>query len=203
MAAKINEIIGLQSFELVRDRIGLILTEEIGNQYDLSGNEDLNLTGVWIDRSNPFDSTDTPTINVSMSSYGSEGNQKTSQSTEDLTIYNIDVYCSRESTQNKSGSILSRQQVQRILGICQVILEDSRYKTLDFPPPSLWGIKVRSIQLAPPDPEDNSNISMGRLTLEVRGAVNLKLGTAFPIDIATTRVKIEETDKGLQYIYQS
>lgn len=202
MAAKINEIIGEQPFESIRDRIGLILAEEIANQYLLTGNENLNLTGVWIDRTNPFNFVDAPCINVTMADLQSEQNAKASVSSDETARYNIDVYCSQKSTPNESGSVLSRQQAQKILGIVRVILEDSRYNTLDFPKPSLTGVKANSIQMADANNEDNQNIAMGRLVLEVRGVSGLKLGSTVPLDRNTTEVRLENTTRGLRYIYQ-
>lgn len=61
--AQINTIIPVQNFELIRDRIALILATEINNQFVLSGNEDINCY-VWLERSTPFDKIENPIINV-------------------------------------------------------------------------------------------------------------------------------------------
>ena len=61
--AQIYNIIPVQNFELIRDRIALILATEVNNQFVLSGNEDINCD-VWLERSTPFDKIENPTINV-------------------------------------------------------------------------------------------------------------------------------------------
>lgn len=201
MAAKILEIIGTQPFELIRDRIGLILFEEMQNQFAMSYDEDLELSAVWVDRTNTFDVTDCPVINVSMADL--QAPTKTTESSDETLRYNIDVYCAKQNAGNLSGTIIARKQAQRILGICRVILEDTRYNTLDFPKPSLRGVKVSSIQMADANAEDTQNISMGRLVLEVKAVPGLEFGTSVELAGSDTSVKIEETNLGLKYTYQA
>ena len=65
----INTLIGQQKFELIRDRIAEILSTEIANQATIEGHDlwTENIF-VWLERTAPFDKSELPCINVSMSS---------------------------------------------------------------------------------------------------------------------------------------
>ena len=57
MASIIENIIPNQKFELIRDKIALILFDEIGNQKTLTNNSDLDVK-VFLERFVNFDKTD-------------------------------------------------------------------------------------------------------------------------------------------------
>ena len=75
---KITQAIPPQAFEIIRNRIGLILAEEIDNQSILTYDPDLDLT-VWVERTVPFDKTELPSVNVSLArgSYDSKTYRET------------------------------------------------------------------------------------------------------------------------------
>ena len=63
MASIIDGIIPAQQYETIRDKIGLILYEELVNQFTLTTDEDLNVK-VFVERFVAFDKTDFPCLNV-------------------------------------------------------------------------------------------------------------------------------------------
>ena len=67
MASIISGIIPPQQFEIIRNKIGLILFEEIGNQFVLTADEKINAK-IFVERFIPFDKTDFPCINVLLKS---------------------------------------------------------------------------------------------------------------------------------------
>jgi len=198
MAAIIQNLIPLQNFELIRDRIGSILFDEVKNQSILdSNNPDLDAT-IYSERIIPYSVSETPAINVSFS--GGNYSVQTQIHTDGVYKYFIDVYTSANTEGAERGDKLSLQKLHRLLGICRAILENPQYKTLLFPAPSIERINVSSIDIAEPENKQDSTSSVfGRLTLEVRIPEYVQLLIPNQIDGSDTGVKIELTDEG--YVY--
>lgn len=201
MPALITGIIPSQNFELVRDRIGQILSLEIGNQYTLTGNEDLNAT-VYNDRIVPYDKTDCPAINVSFVS--SNYTSKFVNSVDGSNIYNIDVYCLAPSTATDTADKLANIRLHKLLGICRTILSDPQYRTLLFTAPSMAHVSVRDIKIAAPEAmQDSSAIVMGRLTFMVNCPETVQLLDAPLVASHLTSIKLSDSDKGYYWEYQA
>ena len=79
-------------------------------------------------------------------------------------------------------------------------MEDARYKTLAFAPPSIERTTVKGIAIAEPDnKQDAISGVFGRLTFEVRVPETVDLLQVNIIEGSDTSVKMEETDKGYMY----
>ena len=52
--AVIDHIIGTDNFQAIRDRLAVILLDELGGQYTLTDDSDLNITQIWKERRRPF-----------------------------------------------------------------------------------------------------------------------------------------------------
>jgi hypothetical protein len=192
---RINIEIPQQAFELVRERIGLILKEEISNQV-LYYRPDID-AAIWMERSTAFNDSELqegPQVNVSMDR-GSYDN-KDVNGVDGSYTYNIDVYAQSKTTSAAWGDYNANIIVQKLLGICRYILDNPVYKTLAFTPPFIERVNVGEIRMATPGNLDADNVRMGRLTLNVRVAENEALLTANAIAGYESSVKLYETEKG-------
>lgn len=187
-------IIPSQQFELIRDRIGVILADEFASQHTLTSNNDIDVT-VYNERIFPFDKTDTPCINVVFNS----GNYPSKYSNKADAIYsfNIDCYTMAKTTTADEGGKKSTKNLHKILGICRAILSNSQYRTLLFAPPSLSHVEVTSINIAEPqDKNDATSLMFGRLVFNVHVTESVKLIEAIQFANSKTTVTLSETDKG-------
>jgi hypothetical protein len=200
----ITEIIQPQSFEIVRDRIGRILAEELANQFVLNSN---GIEGqVWIERSVQYDKSELigrkAHVNVCFGE-GSYGNQDQTQS-EGTYKYYIDVYVNEKSNDTDRADVRASVKLQSMLGICRSILEDSRYKTLGFktPPGFIGNRHYESIQIQNPNQKkhDGDSSLMGRLTFSVKVLEKNGLSLGVASNKYITTVKLDVTDKGYLWI---
>ena len=196
--ALLNLKIPEQNFELVRDRIGQVLADEILAQSLILPLTPLLNAEVFVERFVPFDKTDMPCLNVVFES-GSYGN-KDAKNTTGTYRYNIDVYASAKSTSTVSGDKIASVKLHRIIGICRAILENPQYRTLAFAPPSLNRVAVSDINIEQPqNTQDGSSIIMGRLSFDVSVCEGVQLIDANNISGYETEVKMNETETGYQF----
>jgi len=203
MAAKINTIIPAQSFEIIRDKIALILKEELLNQATLAANPKLNAI-VYVERYSPPNSsevTDVPIVNVLLGQ-GDYSNQDVTQSTGTY-LYFIDVYTKAKANDDKGGDERAIISLQKILGICRGILEATQYLTLGFTAPFVMGRKINSIQIAGPSDPGADSLVRGRLILQVMAPEYQELSTANILDGTDTTVRIEESPQGYLWVVDS
>lgn len=194
MASIINTIIQKRAFELIRDRIGLILAEELVSQASL--NSDSNLAAkVYVERFIPFTKPDLPALNVSLAT-GDYDNMTSIKSDGTYQFY-VDIYTNSTAKGTNSGDAAASIKLQRLAGVCHAILSDSAYMTLAFAPPFIEHTEVKSINIGTPQSvNEATNIVMARLTFIVR--VPEKTRSIIPSDIAgyTTKMVLGLTDKG-------
>jgi hypothetical protein len=193
----ITQAIPPQAFELIRDRIGEILTTEINKQYTLTYDEELDIDAVWVERFIPFDKEEMPAINVTLISGNLSGH--TQRNTDGQYTYAIDVYTKAKSRDDDPGDALATRRLHRLIGICRAILESPYYPTLAFTPPFIANRHCESISIAEPGRQDAVSAIMGRLTFVVRVPESMELKTPTSIAFSNTSVKINTTDKGYFY----
>lgn len=198
--ALINGIIPTSKFELIRDRIGQILVTEFVNQAALTGDSDLNVS-VYSERFIPIDKTEPPLINVCFAS-GTYDN-KNIKSVDGNYIYNIDFYTVAKTTNEQSGDTAATKKLHRLMAIARAIIENPRYRTLGYDAPFNCNIAVSSIMVSDPVGVDSTHKVQGRLTVSVRVPETVELLTAQTIGNNTTRVLIDDTSKGLRYVWST
>lgn len=200
MAVKINTLIPEQSFEKIRDRIALILKEELVNQATLAINQQLNAT-VYIERYVPPNSSEVeekPIVNVLFGS-GDFANQDVTQTTGTY-LYFIDVYCSAKSNDDNGGDTRAIILLQKLLGVCRGILEATQYLTLGYTYPFVMGRKINSIQIAGPSEPGADSLVRGRLILQVMVPEYQETVTANVLDGTDTTVKIDTSPDGYLWV---
>jgi len=196
--SKITTAIPEQAFELIRDKIGLIIADELAAQFVLNPDPRIDAP-VFIERIVPIDKSETPVINILYSRSNYDNN--TAIKSDGENTYNIDVYSKGKSKEGEQGDTLAMIALARLLGVIRAILESPHYLTLGFAPPFIKKTTVTGIQVADPrDNQDGANMMMGRLTFTV-DAVDVTEQIQ-PVDAEgyDTQVKLSETDKGFVYI---
>lgn len=195
--ALINSIIGFRSFEIVRDRIGEILKDELTNQAYISNDEYIN-ANVFIERVVAFDHSELPVVNISLPR-GSFDNQ-TAARTDGTYTYRIECYTNASSAEGKNGDNLSMIRLHRLMGICQSILEDSQYKTLGFAAPFVMNRHFEDMTIGDVESFDMQSVAKGVLTFSVRVPESVGLVTPVLLEQYKTELRLELTDKGYQYL---
>ncbi len=194
----IKSIIPPQNFELVRDRIGAILAEELAGQVILSDNMDLDVD-VYVERFVRVNHSEMPVVNVLLARGEFAG--QTAIQADGTQRYNVDVYTSAKAKEGQDGDSMAMIKLQRLLGVCRAIIEDPQYLTLGFAPPSIMFRHVESIGVIdPPGKEEDATSSViGRMVIVVKvGEVPvLKDGVAWVG--SDTVMKLAETDLGYKF----
>jgi hypothetical protein len=212
----IPSVIPQQNFEKIRDRIGLILFQELENQFDLTGDENLErpleVAGeyhesllVYIDRVVPIDEAEMPVVNVSYNGANYDSNNPTYA--DGNNTYFIDVYVKSDANEDGNETDADRLaaiKLSSILGKIAFILRYSDYKTLGFAPGFIGNTKVASLNILGSLKNENQSDAnrgiIGRIVFEVRCIETV--ATIEPKDANGffTTVKLSLTDKGYLYI---
>jgi hypothetical protein len=197
--AKILGIIPAQSYELIRDRITLILGVEIANQFLLTSDDDIDAP-VYMERYIPIDKTEPSIVNVCLAS-GNFDN-KHQGCVDGNYIYNIDVYTRAETTSTDDGGTLSTTRLHKLLGVCRSILETPVYKKLEYDNINfICSTGVKTINISDPqNNQDASGLMMGRLQFHVRVKETTELIEAAALAGQDTTVKLALTNKGYMYV---
>jgi len=196
--SKITAEIPEQGFEVIRDKIGEILADEILAQFAIHADSERNAE-VFIERIIPIDKTEPPLVNILYSRSNYDGN--TATDSDGKNTYNIDVYANAKSKVGTKGDADAMIRLGRMLGIVRAILESPFYLTLSFIPPFIMRTEVTTIQIQDPrDNQDAANMMMGRLTFVVDAAEITEQIQAVTAEGYDTQVKLAETDKGFVYI---
>lgn len=201
MAAKLTALIPQQNFELVRDRIALILSEELENQRDLGMTELEGMQGVWVGRVAPFQEDELPAVNVTLDNTAFENQSMVSVTGQNL--FYIDVYTRAKATDDADADKLADRALDRIVGAICAILRFPDYRTLNFAPPSLGGTKVTRFSKGLSNPDDANSSKAARIEFMVQCPETTELNTAVDIASHYTTVKLAETDKGYLWIWEA
>lgn len=187
-----------QGFELIRDRIGIILADEIAGQFAIHADPERN-PKVFVERLTAIDSGELPILNILYSGSNYGGN--TAIDSDGKNTYHIDLYANAKTKIAKKGDAEAMDRLGRNLGMIRAILESPHYVVLDFPRPFIMGTEVSSIKIQDPkDNKDAKNNVMGRLTFEVAASEKVELIQAIEAEGYDTQVKLHETDKGFVYV---
>lgn len=198
MASIITEGINVGAFELIRDRIGLILAEELPNQAIIKDDNELNIQKIWVERFVPFSHTECPAINVSLSDGNYDDKSRLNQ--HGKYQFFIDIIDKAKTTDENLGGQLASVKVQKITNVCRGILAHHSYNTLAFAKPFVENTKVESIKIGNPGNDKESvNMVMARITFTVGAPENFAPTVPSDIDGYSTKSVLELTDKGYLY----
>jgi hypothetical protein len=191
MAALITIQIPEQNFELIRTRIGEILTLELAAQTYAAG------ITVWKERFVPFNANELPAINVRYNS-SSYDNEHLTYSRGD-NEYHIDIHSKENGTDALNGDFRSSIKVERLAGIIRYILSSSEYSCLGFQS-LIENRRVDSIDIGNIPTQDAMNTIVARVTFKVRAGESCNDLTPVNAEGYTTQVKLDDTDKGYRFV---
>lgn len=199
---QINSIIASQAFELLRDRIFEILVDEIENQFQLTGDYDLDID-VYKESSGPFDISQLPVVNVQFAS--GDWENRNVNSDDGTYQFNIDVHTAAKNTSAGAGDTSAAIKLQQILGVCRAILRNPKYKTLGFAvapsgTPFILRTFCANVNIAATGAQDANNTAMGRIVFTVQANEVVAFVEPDLLDGYETTVKIDETGKGYIWI---
>lgn len=199
--ALLKSFIPPQQFELVRERIGEILADELEHQFvlsrELAGNYPYN-PKVWVERSVSWDKTEGPSLNVTLSRGDYDnGNPR---SVDGTYTYWVDIRTNAKFKEDGRGDRRAMLHVQRIAGMVRAILMNPAYMTLGFARPSISHVRVTTIAAADTsDQQDATSEARARVEVSVRVAEGVELKTAPELMGTDTKVKLFNTEKGYLY----
>lgn len=202
MAAKLHAIIPLQSFELVLQRLGEILALEFANQHVLDNA--FVAPRVYINRFIPINAeTEVPAINVSY--YHGKYENENVKKQDGVYVFNIDVYTAAPTTSEVSGDTKSRSLMDRLMGMVRSIIMNPAYLTLGYTAPSsiVIGRTIHQMLiLQQGEVADMLSSVCGRVQVMVKAIETMELVVGVPLHLLTTKVLLNESDKGFYYEYQ-
>lgn len=199
MAVKLNYDIAPSNLELIRDRIGIILKEELDNQATRQADE-LLTAEIFTERYTPPDEQEDRIIIIGIDR-GTYEHQTSLDQRADFN-FTIDIYTKGKQSQAESGYLNSSKKLHRLAGLVRSIIMAPVYVRLGFDTSPI--IARRSVNAMAFDPtndqEDMNYFRMVRIVLKVEFCEEQ------PAEIPTeaagydTQVKIELTEKGYKFI---
>lgn len=200
MAAIIENIIQRQGFEIVLEKIAVILFEELTRQKSLQTlGDDF---GVYIERQTAYDKSEGIVISVGMD--GADYAGKNQFDVQGNTTYFIDLYTTGDETLVTTGDNNSRFLTLKWLGMMRSILSSTKYKTLGYAPGLIGGTMVEKIQNQLSYGNGDANfIKFARITFSVRIQENQEMWTSIELQGNDTTIKINETEKGFKLTFNN
>jgi hypothetical protein len=192
----IPQKIETQAFELIRNRIGEIIADELYQQAAINYTDDLDAT-VWVERFVPFQFSEIRHGAINVTYDGTNYDAETQQSATGICNFSIDFYMAAKSGPDSDGDKRSRA---RQVGVVRAILMDSRYKTLAFATPFIWNRRVVDIKVGDPvNAQDGTSSIMARIMFAVKVSENVDLVSVRTIDSYVTQAVLNDTDLGYLY----
>lgn len=194
----INAIIPAQSFEIIRDRIGAIIADELSNQQRLSG--DLNLKAkVFIERFIAFGHSELPAINILFDR--EEFVSRTAVDAQGIGRYIIQCYAFAKTDDIDRGDTKAMIRLQKMLGIIRAIIMNPKYVTLGFLNPFIWNREIESITISDPGRSpDATNSVTGRIIITVKMPETTELIEPTLAAGFNTTVRLADTDMGYRFV---
>lgn len=211
---RIDAPIALSRFVEIRDRLAEILVcefeEQKNQQTDPEIIEILNNTHFYAERFHPLNESEM--IGIALYLFRVVYDNQNSQASRGMHDFFLDIYGRHPATEDADGT--NREdgdknnavQLQVVITLIRAILEDSRWIRLGFDPSLgetfIEGHEIESIQRTEPrDNKDAGNILMYRVVFKVRAVENTRALEGIPLGLATTTVKLQDTDQGYEYIF--
>jgi hypothetical protein len=187
-----------QRFELIRDAIGRVLTAEFANQKTLDS--DLPTINIFLERTQPLDKEELPAINI-IYAESSQEVENTSFTTLFDNKYLIEVYTNGEEDESITGDQKAALLLAKIIGMCRAILMNNQNLYLDFTHKFIQTRKVQAITRTQPRiVTDAYNSISGALDMHYFAEETTELEEFEVEALLTTVVKLENTEKGYQFI---
>lgn len=200
MSVLITEIIPIQNFEIVKNKVEVILFTELINQKKLQCKEiDIE---VFTERQQPYSNGEDVVVNVSLNNIPYSGID--AKNTNGNLIFNIDVYAGGFATLDNDGNKVSRSKLELITGWIRYILSSTKYNTLGLPKGIIGGTYVDSIQFDDNYGNQEANfIRMARIQFSVRVIENQEMWQGIELQGNDTVIKIHDSEKGYKLTFNN
>lgn len=200
MASIINEIIPISGFEVVLQRLGVILLEEVTNQETMQALA--SSSEVFIERQENYSQAEDVVISVSCNNINF-GSFDTKESQGDTTYF-IDVYTGGVANVSQSGNDNARLKLHRYVSIIKYVLSSAKYLTLGFPMGFIGGKYLKYIEFQDSyDSQDASFIRYARLTYGVRIQGGQLAWDGIALTGNDTQIKFDLTQKGYKLTFNN
>jgi hypothetical protein len=195
---RIQGIIPSQAFEIIRNRIADIIIDELQNQKDYTGDDELNCN-IVLEQRIAFDKSELTIINIAMTD-ADFSNQHQGQSDGDYK-YNVDVIAGSPSDDVDQGDTLASKLVQKIIGKLYAIMTNAQYRTLGFNPGSggIQRVSVTPITIGNLTQGDTRSTTIARMVVTVRASQTTELLGGILAAGYDTQIKIAESNSGFKY----
>lgn len=196
----ITTIIPQSAVEILINRIGSILVDELSNQFLLT-NDPLFKAVTYMERVTPYQPEEGPTLNVFLER-GEYSQQHQGQTNAEYRII-IEAFSNAKAngnTKDTRADLLSMNKLKKLLLVCRYILEDPLYKTLAFSPGFIMWRHVENIWFQPETKQDADTSRLGRLTYVVKVPEVNQLIAPLTLAQSLTGVKLEETEFGYVWV---
>jgi hypothetical protein len=200
MSVLITEKIPIQNFEIVKNKVEVILFTELNNQNKLQC-KGIDIE-VFTERQEPYSNGEDVVVNVSLNNI--PYSQIDTRNTTGNLSFNIDVYASGFTTLDNDGNKTSRSKLELVTGWIRYILSSTKYNTLGFPKGVIGGTYVDSIQFDDNYGNQEANyIRMARIQFSVKVIENQELWTGIELLGNDTVIKINNGSKGYKLTFNN
>ena len=187
--------IGRQNFELVLDRIGEILRDEL--EYQSEYNEDCECN-VWKERDVPYNHGEPVMVNVMMDR--ADYDFQSQQQHDGVHRYIIEATRSGKGDGDTGGDTVAMTKVQGLAGVIRAILMNPKYVRLGYAAGFIKNRHIASMEFGKPIRQDSGHTVMARITLSVAFVETTELSVPVLSVGNWTGVRIELTDLGYLFI---
>ena len=192
MSVLITEIIPIQNFEIVKNKVGVILFEELINQKNIQC-KGIDIE-VFTERQQPYSNGEDVLVNVSLNNIPYSGID--TRNTNGNLSFNIDVYAGGFTTLDNDGNKTSRSKLELVTGWIRYILSSTKYNTLGFPKGIIGGTYVEAIQFDDNYGNQDANfIRMARVQFSVKVIENQEMWQGIELQGNDTVIKIHDSEK--------
>lgn len=193
-----------QGFEIISERVISILCKEFAYQYSKFKNVTARDVKFWRDRITPITDAEGSVITIGLWK-GDYGNESSVGYSEGVYQYVLGFFTSSDSTNNSPGDKLAHDKLHRLMGLARYILKHSSYIRLDFDPPFVKRVEVKTFQVyRPENPQAEGTLSASaHMILQVTAMETTDPVAGIPLTGALTDVKLDETEIGFQYEYEA
>lgn len=205
MANLITELIPDQPYEIIQNRIGEILLEEITAQHALQ-NLDSDFK-FFIERIKPYGEQED--VVITLACREQDNQEYTQQSSQGQNIYFIDIYAGGIETGDETASENVRRKLFKYVGIVKYILNSGKYPTLGFPRGLIGNKHVKKVTFDTDYSNwgnhsnyDASNIRFCRILFLVTAREETELWQGIPLQ-GNDSVVYTGTNKGTQLTFNN
>lgn len=205
MANLITELIPDQPFQIIQNRIGEILMEEITAQHSLQ-NLDSDFT-FFIERIKPY--SEKEDVVITLACREQDNQEYTQRNSQVQNIYFIDIFTGGIEGNNMSLAENVRLKLFKYVGIVKYILNSGKYPTLGFAPGLIGNKHVQKITFDTDYSNwgnhsnyDGSGIRFCRIIFMVKAQESTELWQGIPLQ-GNDSIVYTGTEKGTKLTFNN